>query len=661
MKKELLKNIFVVLLCFSFVGVLAQQKTPKQKSTKQINTYNYSQIIEKYARKANKEKVTPELLQKVAEAYFLTNDYINAGKLYKTLFARFKDSVTDAEVYYRYAQTLQRAKNYEEAAVFFNGFANKNTESPRAKLILSEKNYNQEILNNSDRFEELVNIPINSPFSDFGAFLAKKKLLYVTAKDSGSLSKHVDLWTGGAFTKLYAASLNENDSLVNPTLFAEELSASKINFSSAIITKDGRTIYFTRNHQNPETSSKEIKYLNIYSAHLKDGKWTDIKRLSFNMDGYNTAFPSLSKDEKIMYFSSDRPGGYGASDIWSVAIENGTFMKPENLGSRINTDGRESFPFISDNDELYFSSDGRPGIGGLDVYASKRKKEGGFGPVQNVGEPINSVYDDFAFSINNENQRGYFSSNRPEGKGSDDIYSFKELYSLILECNHQYRVKIVNKEGKVILGAHINLISEDYATMKITNQSDNDLKTVGNDLDCGVPYKVRVLASGYQSKDISITFSNKEANYTEQVITLEPLSSKSNDSTDAVQPKVVPVIKKEEVKKLNEYGKTILFNSNKATLANSSFEALDNIVEVMQEYPTAKFIIEGHTDDSGNNELNLQLSQDRAAAVKEYLISKGINPMNLSSKGFGSLKPIDTNDTEQGKANNRRTEIKLID
>jgi hypothetical protein len=196
--------------------------------------------------------------------------------------------------------------------------------------------------------------------------------------------------------------------------------------STPVFTSDGKTMYFTRNNYlygKKGTDSKKITLLKLYKSNFENDKWEDATELPFNSDQYSTAHSALSSDNKTLYFASDMPGTFGQSDLFKVTINSdGSFGTPENLGPTINTEGRETFPFVSDDNELFFASDGQPGLGGLDVYVSKIGKDNSFNEVQNVGAPINSTQDDFAFIIDGKSRNGFFSSNREGGLGFDDIY-----------------------------------------------------------------------------------------------------------------------------------------------------------------------------------------------------------------------------------------------
>ena len=236
---------------------------------------------------------------------------------------------------------------------------------------------------------------------------------------------------------------------------------TKFHESTPAYTKDGKTVYFTRNNFLDGKKGKDankVTLLKIYKATLEEDKWINITALPFNSDSYQVAHPTLSADEKTLYFASDMPGTKGLSDLYKVDIkEDGSFGTPVNLGSDINTEGRETFPFITSDNELYFASDGHPGLGGLDIFITKLEKDGSFKQVHNVGESANSQYDDFALIINKTSKRGFLTSNRP-GVGNDDIYKFLETREIDWDCE-QSLVGIVTDANTGAILLTVSIIS----------------------------------------------------------------------------------------------------------------------------------------------------------------------------------------------------------
>lgn len=257
-------------------------------------------------------------------------------------------------------------------------------------------------------------------------------------------------------------------SLSNAKQFAKKIN-TKFHEATPVFTSDGKTVYFTRNNYTDGKRGRDDKrttLLKIYQATLDGDDWKEVKELPFNSDQNSTAHPTLSEDNKTMYFASNMPGTLGQSDLFKVSINpDGTFGTPINLGNTINTEGRETFPMITKNNELYFASDGHPGLGGLDVFVSKLNENDVFTEVLNVGEPLNSSKDDFGFLINTANKIGYVTSKRDGGEGNDDIYRFKETKAIEYGCE-QVLAGIVTNQATGLANAKITLTDQNYQLIK---------------------------------------------------------------------------------------------------------------------------------------------------------------------------------------------------
>ncbi len=304
-------------------------------------------------------------------------------------------------------------------------------------------------------------LSINSKYSDYAPSFFEGELVFASSRNANSFSKIVHELNNQPFLDLYT-TVRASDQRSIGKLKGEI--NSKFHESSATFSRDGKTVYFTRNNyskRKSKTNQEGTILLKLYKASYDNGKWRNIEELPFNSDEYSIAHPTLSKDGKYLYFASDMPGSYGKSDLYVVEInEDGSFKTPRNLGDQINTSGRETFPYISDKGKLFFASDGHEGLGGLDVFMVLPDKNGVVG-VYNLGEPINSTKDDFTFIINEENKIGYFASNRKGGRGDDDIYGFKQMtlfpkYRPVTKPNTKWQLERVielvpNKEATTSL------------------------------------------------------------------------------------------------------------------------------------------------------------------------------------------------------------------
>ncbi|MNX88382.1 Photosystem I chlorophyll a apoprotein A2 [compost metagenome] len=526
-------------------------------------------------------------------------------------------------------------------------FVEKNSADERGRIYEEDKDYLAEIKRNSGRYT-IENAGINSEGQDYGTAFFDGKLVFASSRQTSGLSKTIDKRTGLPFTNLFASTVKSDGTFETPEKFSGTID-SKFHEATPAFAKDGKTMYFTRNNYNEgkkrKSSEKKI-LLKLYKAVLEKGKWTNVTELPFNSNEYSTAHPALSPDDKTLYFVSDRPGTLGQSDIYKVSINSdGTFGNPENLGRTINTEGKETYPFVSDENELYFSSDGYPGLGGLDIFKS-RIENNDFSKPLNVGEPVNGRQDDFAFMIDTKSQAGFFSSNREGGMGYDDIYRFKENKKL--ECEQLLAGRITDQQaGTGLENVKVSLLDNDFKLLE-TAYTD----AYGNysfKVECGKKYRVRIEKKEYLADEKSVTIS------------------KDSGTT---------ILDIEQQKRLSEIGKDgniaavfgireIHFDFDSWNIREDAAIDLQKIIEVMREYPSMTVAIRSHTDSRGNDDYNQLLSEKRAQATKHYMISQGIDSSRLSAKGYGEtqLKNKCDNDakcTDKEHQENRRSEFIIL-
>jgi outer membrane protein OmpA-like peptidoglycan-associated protein len=380
-----------------------------------------------------------------------------------------------------------------------------------------------------------------------------------------------------------------------------------------------------------------------------EGVWTNIEEFPFNSDSYSTAHPTFSPDGKTMYFVSDMPGSLGQSDIFRVAAyDDGKFGTPENLGSNINTEARETFPYITSENVLYLSSDGHPGLGGLDVFATKIGLYDNEGAVVNVGEPVNSKMDDFTFVFKEDTRNGYFASNRDGGQGADDIYSFVETIPLKLVCDQgisgTVRDKITNE---VLVGATVKVIDENNEELFTTiTDSQGEYKL---SIDCNRGNFVRALMQGYVPSEEYLGKSDGKPNIIDFYLERDQVTAGFGD----------------DLAKLLQLS-TIYFDFDKYNIRKDSEIEVQKVIAAMEKYPSLKIKVNSHTDSRGRDAYNLWLSQKRAESTVNYMISKGISEDRLKGEGFGETRLV--NHCENGvrcsaveHEKNRRSEFIILE
>ncbi|MBV9988845.1 MAG: OmpA family protein [Chitinophagaceae bacterium] len=450
--------------------------------------------------------------------------------------------------------------------------------------------------------------------------------------------------------------------------FGDDLT-TKYNYGPLCFNKAGNKVYFTRNSKKPYGGRYNLE---ICEASYEQGTWTNIKVMPFVQPAYDFYHPALSDDEKKLFFCSNKPDGFGGSDIWYADLDaDADKTLSINLGDGVNTAGDELFPTIADNN-LYFSTDGLAGLGGLDVYRSSIDKRGRWTRPVNLGYPINTSFDDFGIIFNGTRNKGYFTSNR---LGTDDIYAFS------------YAPFIMNLHSTVFNKPVMRRL--DKAMVIITTIEDSvriPVDTILTDLTGnfhfpakpGRDYQLDVTRDGFTSESVTIAAPVKperdvELNpvlLTPLVQPLPPAEEKDRDGDGVPDSKDrCPDIKgpKENngcpdiQKRLNELAKMVFFDTDKSDILQKSLKPLNEVVAILLQYPNTTLAIEGHTDSRASAEHNKALSQRRAASVKAYLMSKGLTKSRFTSVvGYGLERPIADNQTEAGRAMNRRVELKAV-
>lgn len=408
-----------------------------------------------------------------------------------------------------------------------------------------------------------------------------------------------------------------------------------MNEGAQNLSQDGNWLFFTGCYRPDGFGSCDI-----YMSYQTENGWSEPFNLggNINTDQWESE-PSISPDKRDLYFASRRPGGYGGSDIYvSHLLPNGTWSKAENLGPEINTSGDESEPFIhADNQTLYFVSNGLPGYGETDIFLTRKKSDGKWGKPENLGYPINTINTDGTMIIASDGVTTYFSSDRRDSRGFTDIYTFQMRPGMRPYKTLWIKGKVFDQKTNTALPSTVELI--DLATKQTISKVQTD--ETGNyliTLPVGKDYAFNVNRRGYlfYSDNYSLKDKSPDSTY-EKNIPLQPIE---------VNASIVL--------------KNIFFDLNKFDLKPESQVELDKVVQLMQDNPTVKIQIEGHTDNIGKATDNLKLSENRAKAVVNYIVSKNISITRLTAKGFGATKPVSDNSSEEGRAQNRRTELKVV-
>ena len=599
---------------------------------------------------------SPEIIQKAADAYYFNTNMEKAYEWYNVLYENYGNDMS-ADNIFKYAHSLKGTGKYARSKRLMRLYSKKIKDGDLANLTNKgvSPTPNEVVLDNilgTEQQYEIKNMGINTEYSDFSPmFLDSSQVVFSSAKDSSFLSTRRYKWNNQPYLDLYVAKINEEtQDLKDAIKFSKEVN-TKYHEASVTFSPDNNTMYFTRNNYGKKLKrdKKGINHLKIYKSTKVDNEWTEAVEVSFNSDNYSTGHPALSPDGKQLYFVSDMPGSLGHTDLFVVdVLDDGSFSEPRNLGEEINTEHREMFPFFN-GEKLYFSSDGHTGLGGLDIYESAYDGELGFQEVANMGKPINSNKDDFSYIVNEENQKGFFASNREGGKGDDDIYSFKRLTIEETPANMNAIAGVVSEltTGDFMPKALVQLLDENGIKLK-EMATEEDGSFIFEDLDGNTKYTVKTIKGEY--------FDN------EQVV-----ATKENEQIDinVSMKRLEEMIAVEDgIKKLKT--EMIFFSFDKSNIRPDAAKELDKLVSVMKEYPNMVIKIESHTDSRGAKVYNEYLSDNRAKATRDYIISQGIDANRIESAiGYGESRLINECDgtvrcKETDHLLNRRSEFIIV-
>ncbi|MFN3755265.1 OmpA family protein [Flavobacterium sp.] len=600
------------------------QNSATAKADKLFESYQYVAAIEEYQRLAESKGANEYIYSQLAESYYNVFDSENASKWYAKATAKGK---AEAETYYRYAQTLKVLGKYAEANKQMDVFAKMMPKDERAKEHLANPNYIPSLANNSKLFDTAETNIKSKGQSDFGALLTNDNVLYFASTRNNS--NKTDKWNNQPYLDIYQSTKEANGNFSEPTP-VKELN-TPFHDGPVTLSADGNTMFFARDghsegqYEKNKKSNTQVGQQGIYKAIKVDGKWSNVEAMPFNSTTYSATNPSLSKDGKTLYFASNMPGGLGESDIWKVSVEANGYGKPQNLGPNVNTADKENFPFIAEDNTLYFATMGRQGFGGYDVYKVNLNDSK---PAQNLGKPVNSEKDDFSFSFNKNLNIGYFSSNR---NGSDDIFSATPL------CKAEAIILVTNSKTKAPL-ANASVAILDLKGNVIATEKSNAEGKVTYPIECNVGYGLQASAQNFETATSAVKAI--KAGETVVEVALIPSEVIITDTEVILNP--------------------IYFEYDKSNITAQGAVELNKLVKVMQDNPSMVIFVKSHTDSKGSQAYNLNLSEKRAQSTVQYLISKGISQGRISGKGFGSMEQkvkCGINCTQEQDAQNRRSEF----
>jgi len=606
------------------------------KTTEILNT-----ILEKGYRDKS-------ILTTIANSYYYNNNMEQASRWYKELFVLAED--VDPELYFRYALALKGVGDYKESNKWMDKFALSSPSDKRSQAFISKRDYKSLIDANENKYIEIKNLYFNSELSDFGTAIEDDKLIFSSSRGDGKIY----LWNNQPYLDLYMVKESDENSNVLP--FNNTINTD-YHESSATFNKEETLMFFTRNNYYRRKRGKDKKGTNrlqIFRATKnQEGNWDNIESVHFNSDDYSTSHPSITKDGKRLYFASDMEGSYGQSDIFVVDVgEGGILGTPINLGESINTEGKETFPFVNTNGDLYFSTDGFPGLGGLDIYVSReldniiRDSIPKSFTLENIAPPINSNADDFGFYEKTTGKEGFFSSNRAGGKGDDDIYKYT-----ILDCKQVVSGLVENKKtGQLIPNSLVMLYDANGNQIQQVNVGDDAAFLF--EINCDEEYLVRASKLDYIANEKRFIGQRNKSNL-ELNLELEKDEISIKPCDDLAKTLNIPLI---------------YFDLDKHDITSLAETELEKVLVVLKEYPSMNIEIGSHTDCRGSKAYNEILSSKRAKAIQKYLIEKGIESFRILAKGYGESQLLNncncqvsrgSDCSEEEHLQNRRSEFTI--
>lgn len=599
------------------------------------------------------EKLNDEPARRAyAASLYETHRFAEARVQYEILAA--KPGFSDADRI-NYGRTLMALKKYEDAEAVFNGILSRDPNNQVAEQLSNSSKRAPAMARDSSMYD-VSPVFTNGLTSAYAPFVKDGQVYFSGTR---AVVGEKDAYTGLSFTDLYAAPLN-GANMSQP----EKVSGVNGAYHDGVatISPDGATMVLTRSNYGTgkklEVNDQSVNTMQLYaSTKTADGKWGEPVLLPFCKSTNMYAHPSFSPDGKTLYFASDLSGGFGGMDLYSVTTENGGWGTPSNLGSTINTPGNEVFPSFRSADSLYFSSNAHQTIGGLDIMYSVKRGNAWANPVH-LPYPINTNFDDFGMAFTNNGETGFFSSDR---SGRDNIYAFVEndnAFSLSGLVTRKF-------DGSPVEAAKITIQNLTDGTEEVF--MSDELGMFENVLIAGKDYKIKVEKDGFfavtqnvSTKDVS---GNREVKLDLELLDLSnPGDTANNGSGDANGNTNLPKgIDANAPYKIPN----ILWDYNKSDVREDARPYLDYVAKLLKDNSNLRVEISSHADSRGSDFYNDELSNRRAKAVSEYLVSKGVKRSMLISRGYGKRKPINRcvngiECTETEHQANRRTEFKVI-
>lgn len=644
---KLFKALGLAFLSFLFTANLVAQKSYLDDADFALyQEEKYFEAIEMYKKAYVKEKgrdVKAEIIFKIAESYRLSDQTEQAEVWFdKSLIAQYADPVA----LLRLAQMKMQNGKYDEALVEFQKYVAEKPTDPRGKLGIESAERAQKWKDNPENYVVEPVVLINSEFYDYAPTFKDKKNteLIFTSTREGSMGSSTSEVTGDNFSDLYYSKRDKKGKWSEPVLVEGEGVNTEASEGAAVMNSRRNTMYFTR----CKVEKNGYVGCQLLSAKAQGLKFAAGEVIPIASDSAIIAHPAITPDDKVIIFASDLEGGQGGKDLWYIKQESRSqWSEPINLGTPLNTEGDEMFPYVRDNGDLYFASNGHMGMGGLDIYVAKKKGDSQWGDVENLKAPINSNANDFAITFDGDADKGFFSSSREGGRGKDDIWQFSKPPVLFV-----LRGLVRDLEtGEALVAATVKLVGTDGSTAEKETGADGTFEFADNGsqsyINPNTSYAITVSKPGYlNAKGKETTVGITDSKIFSHLYELQPIT--------------------EEPIKLPE----ILYEFNKTTLTEQAKDSLEFLYKTLMDNPNLVIELLANTDSRGSDPYNLKLSQGRAESAVSYLVSRGIERDRMEARGMGETallisdaeinKMATEEEREAAHQLNRRTEFRII-
>ena len=603
MKAHFTIYILFLLIVSSLYSCKSAKLSDAEEKQRIGEYYEAAAIYRKVYTKTSPKKrdLRCYIAYRMAECNRLINNTAKATSAYMNAI---RYDYPDSTVYLRMGQMLQKTGRYPEAIKNYDIYM----ENDPSNLLAINGIQGCELApgwkKNPTRYEVRRMDKFNSRRGEFSPMLAGDKYdqLYFASSRSKDKDAKVSAITGQNNNNLFLVKQDEKGAWLAPVELEDEVN-TEYDEGTPSFSPDGNTMYYTYCAQDPEGP----RTAEIYISTRSSAKWGKGTRATIVKDSVTAlGHPSISPDGKYLYFVSDAVGGFGGKDIFRARVAGNDFGPMENLGEEINTPGDEMFPYVRDSVTLYFASNGHPGMGGLDLFKATQDSTGKW-KVENLGAPINSMADDFGITFAGKEERGFFCSNRNDARGYDHIYSFERpTITIFIEG-------IVNDVDEYpIEDATVRIVGKDGLNVKVPVKKDGTYRV---ELERDIRYVMMASARGYLNQNYELHTGPEEKNETYIVdFFLSPIS----------KPVVID---------------NIFYDFDKATLRPESKKALDEMIKMLNDNPNVTIELGAHTDRKGTDQYNERLAQRRAQSVVDYLIAGGIEAARLEAKGYGESVP----------------------